>query len=40
MTMMPAIDVMRSMAFAVPGIIAHESAMSDRTRRDVPVFDG
>jgi len=30
---------MRSMGFTVPGIIAHESAMSDGNWPDVPVFD-
>jgi len=35
----PPIDVMRSMDFTVPGIIAHESAMSDGNWRDVPIFD-
>jgi predicted dehydrogenase len=34
----PPIDVMRSMDFTVPGIIAHESAMSDGNWRDVPLF--
>jgi len=36
---MPAANVMRSMDFTVPGIIAHESAMSDGNWRDVQVFD-
>ncbi|MEN6346821.1 MAG: Gfo/Idh/MocA family oxidoreductase [Armatimonadia bacterium] len=35
----PPIDVMRSMDFTVPGIIAHESAMTDGNWRDVPVFN-
>jgi len=35
----PPIDVMRSMDFTVPGIIAHESAMGDGNWRDVPLFD-
>lgn len=35
----PPIDVIRSMDFTVPGIIAHESAMSDGNWRDVPLFD-
>ena len=35
----PPIDVMRSMDFTVPGIIAHDSAMGDGNWRDVPVFD-
>ncbi len=35
----PPIDVMRSMDFTVPGIIAHESAMTDGSWRDVPLFD-
>ena len=35
----PPIDVMRSMDFTIPGIIAHESAMSDGNWRDVPQFD-
>jgi len=35
----PPIDVMRSMDFTVPGIIAHESAMSDGNWRDVPQFN-
>jgi predicted dehydrogenase len=35
----PPIDVMRSMDFTIPGIIAHESAMSDGNWRDVPLFD-
>ncbi len=34
----PPIDVMRSMDFTVPGIIAHESAMTDGNWRDVPLF--
>ena len=29
---------MRSMDFTVPGIVAHESPMSDGNWRDVPVF--
>lgn len=35
----PPIDVMRSMDFTVPGIIAHESAMTDGNWRDVPLFN-
>jgi predicted dehydrogenase len=35
----PPIDVVRSMDFTVPGIIAHESSMSDGNWRDVPLFD-
>lgn len=35
----PPIDVMRSMDFTVPGIIAHESAMGDGSWREVPRFD-
>ena len=35
----PPIDVMRSMDFTVPGIVAHESAMSDGNWREVPLFD-
>lgn len=35
----PPIDVMRSMDFTVPGIIAHESAVADGNWRDVPLFD-
>lgn len=35
----PPIDVMRSMDFTIPGIIAHESAMSDGNWREVPRFD-
>ena len=35
----PPIDVMRSMDFTIPGIVAHESAMSDGNWRDVPLFD-
>ncbi len=35
----PPIDVMRSMDFTVPGIIAHESSMGDGNWRDVPLFD-
>lgn len=35
----PPIDVIRSMDFTIPGIIAHESAMSDGNWRDVPLFD-
>jgi predicted dehydrogenase len=35
----PPIDVMRSMDFTVPGIVAHESAMADGNWRDVPLFD-
>ena len=36
----PPIDVIRSMDFTVPGIIAHESAMRGGEWMDVPVFDG
>jgi predicted dehydrogenase len=35
----PPIDVMRSMDFTIPGIVAHESAMSDGNWRDVPLLD-
>jgi len=35
----PPIDVIRAMDFTIPGIIAHESAMSDGNWRDVPLFD-
>jgi hypothetical protein len=35
----PPIDVMRAMDFTIPGIIAHESAMSDGNWRDVPRWD-
>lgn len=35
----PPIDVIRSMDFTVPGIIAHESAMSDGNWREVPLFE-
>ncbi|MGD9494942.1 MAG: Gfo/Idh/MocA family protein [Armatimonadota bacterium] len=35
----PPIDVVRSMDFTVPGIIAHESAMSDGNWREVPRFE-
>ena len=35
----PPIDVMRSMDMTVPGLIAHESAMSDGNWRDVPLFN-
>ena len=35
----PPIDVMRSMDFTVPGIVAHESAMKDGEWMDVPLFD-
>jgi len=35
----PPIDVIRAMDFTVPGIIAHESAMTDGNWRDVPQFD-
>ncbi|MHB8995323.1 MAG: Gfo/Idh/MocA family protein [Armatimonadota bacterium] len=35
----PPIDVVRSMDFTIPGIIAHESAMSDGNWRDVPLFE-
>ena len=35
----PPIDVIRSMDFTVPGIIAHESAMRGGEWMDVPVFD-
>lgn len=35
----PPIDVMRSMDFTVPGIIAHESAMGDGNWREVPRFE-
>jgi len=33
------IEIMRSTDFTVSGIIAHESAMSDGSWRDVPVSD-
>ena len=33
------IDVTRSAHLIVPGIVAHESAMSDGNCPDVPVFD-
>ena len=35
----PPIDVMRSMDFTIPGIVAHDSAMADGNWRDVPLFD-
>ena len=35
----PPIDVMRAMDFTVPGLIAHESAMTDGGWRDVPLFE-
>lgn len=35
----PPIDVMRSMDFTVPGIIAHESAMKGGQWMDVPIFN-
>jgi len=35
----PPIDVMRSMDFTVPGIVAHEAAMSGGKWVDVPLFD-
>jgi len=35
----PAIDVVRAMDFTVPGLVAHESAMSDGNWRDVPLFE-
>jgi len=35
----PPIDVMTSMDYTVPGIVAHDSAMSDGNWREVPVFD-
>ncbi|MBM4079917.1 MAG: Gfo/Idh/MocA family oxidoreductase [Planctomycetes bacterium] len=35
----PPIDVMRSMDFTIPGIIAHDSAMGDGNWRDVPVYN-
>ncbi len=35
----PPIDVIRAMDFTVPGIVAHESAMSDGNWREVPLFD-
>lgn len=35
----PPIDVIRSMDFTVPGIIAHESAMKGSQWMDVPLFD-
>ncbi len=35
----PPIDVIRAMDFTVPGIIAHESAMSDGNWREVPTFN-
>jgi len=35
----PPIDVVRAMDFTVPGIVAHDSAMSDGNWRDVPLFD-
>ena len=35
----PPIDVMRAMDFTVPGLVAHEAAMSDGNWRQVPLFD-
>ena len=35
----PPFDVVRSMDFTVPGIVAHESAISDGNWREVPRFD-
>lgn len=35
----PPIDVIRSMDFTVPGILAHEAAMSDGEWLDVPLFE-
>lgn len=35
----PPIDVVRAMDFTVPGIVAHESAMSDGNWREVPLFE-
>ena len=35
----PPIDVIRSMDFTVPGIIAHESAMKGGVWMDVPKFE-
>ncbi len=34
----PTIDVVRAMDFTVPGIVAHESAMSDGNWREVPLL--
>jgi len=34
----PPIDVVRAMDFTVPGLVAHESAMTDGNWRDVPHF--
>ena len=34
----PPIDVIRAMDFTVPGLIAHESAMTDGNWREVPLF--
>jgi len=35
----PPIDVIRAMDFTIPGIIAHQSAMSDGNWREVPLFE-
>jgi hypothetical protein len=35
----PAIDIYEALAYTVPGIVAHESAMRDGERRMVPSFD-
>jgi hypothetical protein len=35
----PPIDVIRAMGFTAPGILAHEAAMSDGERLDIPLSD-
>jgi len=35
----PAIDVYESLAYTVPGIVAHESAMQGGTLKKIPQFD-
>ena len=35
----PAIDLYESLAFCVPGIVAHRSALRDGDQLDIPQFD-
>ena len=35
----PAIDLYESLAFCVPGIVAHESALKGGEQLDIPQFD-
>ncbi len=35
----PPIDVIRAMDFTIPGLVAHESAMTDGNWRETPLFD-